>query len=168
MSCNPVTSVRSCGSTGFYMPKNTGMTIPLRPTWLPGLLEFALSFDPQKDRVWVVEREGQTIGSIAIVQRPREEAQLRWFLIHPDSRGLGLGRTLLTEAVQFCKEQGYHKVFLWTIRNLTVATHLYRSCGFEKTNERIHPLWGKMVHEERYDLLLSPESGLGPQVLKKF
>jgi N-acetylglutamate synthase-like GNAT family acetyltransferase len=119
-----------------------------------GLAEFAQSFSPDKDRVWIVEEKGEITGSIAIVGRSKREAQLRWFLIHPKYRGLGLGRILLKAGLQFCKEQGYENVFLWTIQNLAVATHLYRSFGFQKTDEKIHPLWGKMVHEERYDLTL--------------
>lgn len=119
-----------------------------------GVAEFALSFKPEKDRVWITEREGSMVGSIAIVGRSAGEAQLRWFLIHPDSRGLGLGRMLLKEALQFCKERKYQSIFLWTLDNLTTATHLYRSSGFKKTDEKVHPQWGKTVREERYDLKL--------------
>lgn len=90
-------------------------------------------------------------GSIAIIHRPSNEAQLRWFLVHPELRGRGFGRALLEEALRFCLDQGYRRVFLWTLKDLAAATHLYQSHGFEKTAEKIHPLWGKTIHEERYD-----------------
>lgn len=122
-----------------------------------GVAEFALSFIPGRDRAWVLEQEGRMFGSIAIVHRPASEAQLRWFLVHPELRGLGFGRALLKEALRFCQEQGYRRVFLWTFKDLSAATHLYRSQGFQKTDEKIHPLWGKTVHEERYDLELKPD-----------
>ncbi len=121
-----------------------------------GTAEFALSFDPQKDRLWIAEAEGKTVGSIAIVRRPESEAQLRWFLIHPDWRGIGLGRILLTEALQFCKECGYKAVFLWTVSYLAAATHLYKSAGFVKIEEKTSRLWGHTVTEERYVLHLGP------------
>ena len=119
-----------------------------------GLAEFALTFNPDKDRLWVAEAEGRMIGSIAIVRRSEAEAQVRWFLIHPSHRGLGLGRALLHAALQFAKERGTQSIFLWTISNLFAATHLYSEAGFKKTEEKNHTLWGKTITEERYDLSL--------------
>ena len=121
-----------------------------------GTVEFAQSFDPQKDRLWIAEAGGKAIGSIAIVRRPASEAQLRWFLIHPNWRGLGLGRILLREALQFCGECGYRAVFLWTVSGLAAATHLYESAGFEKNDEKTSKLWGHTVTEERYAFQLRP------------
>lgn len=119
-----------------------------------GLGEFAQSFQPNKDGLWVAEMEGQMIGSIGIVRRSESAAQLRWFLVHPQKRGLGIGRALLHSALQFCKECKYETIFLWTISDLTIATHLYKSAGFTKTEEKTHKLWGKILTEERYDLHL--------------
>ena len=119
-----------------------------------GLAEFALSFRPDQSRLWILERKGMPAGSIAIVGRSRREAQLRWFLIHPDCRGMGMGRILLEEALQFCRNGRYEKIYLWTLKHLITATHLYTSAGFQKTEEKTHPLWGKIITEERYDLRL--------------
>jgi N-acetylglutamate synthase-like GNAT family acetyltransferase len=128
-----------------------------------GTAEFALSFDPHQDRLWMAEAGGEIVGSIAIVRRPESEAQLRWFLIHPNWRKLGLGRILLREALQFCKECRYKAVFLWTIGYLTAATHLYKSAGFKKTEEKTGTLWGHTVTEERYVLLLGPAGSPDPE-----
>lgn len=119
-----------------------------------GLAEFVKSFNPDRDRVWLVEIHGQIVGSVAIVGRSRLEAQLRWFLVHPDCRGLGIGKSLLKEAIRFCKERGYKTVFLWTTSELIAASHLYIGFGFRKTEEKKHEIWGKIVTEERYDLRL--------------
>jgi N-acetylglutamate synthase-like GNAT family acetyltransferase len=119
-----------------------------------GLAEFIQTFQPDKDRIWLAEINDQIIGSIAIVGRSTTEAQVRWFLVHPDCRGLGLGKELLKEAILFCKECKYKNLFLWTTSELTVARHLYSSASFSKTEEKSHEIWGKMVSEERYDLHL--------------
>ena len=121
-----------------------------------GIAEFAQSFDAHRDRLWIAETGGETIGSIGIVRRSDSEAQLRWFLIHPNWRGLGLGRVLLQEALHFCGECAYRTVFLWTVSGLTAATHLYEAAGFEKTEEKTSKLWGHTVTEERYVLHLRP------------
>ncbi len=119
-----------------------------------GVAEFALSFHPGRERVWTAEAEGRMIGSVAIVRRSEEEAQLRWFLLESRYRGLSIGKKLLNEAIQFSRDCKYRSVFLWTLQHLEAATHLYTSFGFEKKEEKIHPLWGKTVHEEKYELNL--------------
>jgi ribosomal protein S18 acetylase RimI-like enzyme len=116
--------------------------------------QFVLSFDSRKDRLWLAELDGRIVGSVAIVGRADNAAQLRWFLVHPDCRGQGLGRTLLDEALRFCHECGFRLVYLWTFSELTAAAHLYRDAGFRRTELKTHRIWGRMITEERYDLLL--------------
>jgi GNAT superfamily N-acetyltransferase len=107
-----------------------------------------------RDRLWIAERGEGLVGSIAIVGTSEEEAQLRWFLVDPSARGLGLGTGLLREAVAFAGGSGYGTVFLWTVGALTTAARLYRRFGFEKVEERPARRWGVGVVEERYVLAL--------------
>ncbi|MCC7291800.1 MAG: GNAT family N-acetyltransferase [Phycisphaerales bacterium] len=83
-----------------------------------------------------------------------EVAQLRWFLVHPSARGAGLGRRLLTEAVEFARLSGYPAIHLWTVSALTAAAQLYRTFGFAKAEERPGRMWGVNVVEEKYVLEL--------------
>ncbi|HKZ94474.1 MAG TPA: GNAT family N-acetyltransferase [Candidatus Bathyarchaeia archaeon] len=119
-----------------------------------GLAEFVQSFSPDKDRIWLAATNGRIIGSIAIVGHSKTTAQLRWFLVHPDYRGLGIGKELLEDAIQFCKERKYKTIFLWTTSELKEAGHLYACFGFKKTEEKTRKIWGKRVTEERYELHL--------------
>jgi GNAT superfamily N-acetyltransferase len=118
-----------------------------------------------RDRIWIVERaEGagedggrmaaRIVGSVAIVKASETEAQLRWLLLAPDVRGLGLGRRLAEEALAFSRSSGYKAVFLWTVLGLLAATTLYESLGFERTDEKTSEIWGDTVTEVRYDLKL--------------
>ena len=77
-----------------------------------GLAEFVKKFSPDKDRIWLAKTNSRIIGSIAIVGQSEVDAQLRWFLVHPDYRRLGIGRELLEEALQFCRERKYKAIFL--------------------------------------------------------
>lgn len=43
------------------------------------------------DRLWVAEIDGQIVGSIGIIERDGNAAQLRCLLITPEARGMGLG-----------------------------------------------------------------------------
>ncbi len=116
--------------------------------------QFAQSPDRQKDCIWIAELNGQIVGSIAIVGYSEAVAQLRWFLIHPQTRGQGLGHRLINEALEFCRQQKFKSVILWTLSNLDAARHLYQAAGFVKTEEKTHLIWGHLLTEERYELML--------------
>jgi GNAT superfamily N-acetyltransferase len=94
------------------------------------------------------------VGCIAIVAAAPETAQLRWFLVDPSARGLGLGKRLMREALTFCKSCGYVRVILWTERSLETAAHLYRAVGFRMVEEKPGRLWGADVVEEKYEIIL--------------
>lgn len=107
-----------------------------------------------RERIWIVERVGQIAGSVAIVEFSREEAQLRWLLLHPDLRRRGLGRRLVEEAVAFARKAGYSSIFLWTVDSLPAAAGLYKSAGFMEKEKVTHELWGSLVTEVKYELAL--------------
>ena len=117
------------------------------------LAEFAKRIGP-RERIWIVERAGQIVGSVAIVEFSQEEAQLRWLLLHPDLRGRGLGRRLVEEAVAFAREEGYSSIFLWTVDSLPAAAGLYKSAGFREMEKVTHELWGNLVTEVKHELAL--------------
>jgi N-acetylglutamate synthase-like GNAT family acetyltransferase len=117
------------------------------------LAEFAKS-KSFRESIWIVEKEGRIVGSAAIVKFSEKEAQLRWLLLDPEVRGQGLGRRLVKEALDFCREAGYSSVFLWTVNTLPIAAQLYQSVGFRQTQELTHELWGSVVTEVRYELSL--------------
>jgi GNAT superfamily N-acetyltransferase len=112
-----------------------------------------------RDQLWIAQRGEHIVGCIAIVGASRTEAQLRWFLVDPSARGLGLGRRLLHEAVEFCKGHGYESVLLWTVSSLSAAARLYQLFGFTKVEEKPGWRWGVDVVEEKYVLHLG---GVGP------
>ncbi len=119
-----------------------------------GLAELIESYNPDNDRLWLAEVEGQIVGSIAIEGYSDTEAQLHWFFVHPEYRGLGLGKELMSRAIEFCKDCEYKIIFLWTTEELIVASHIYTCFGFRRTEDKPHKIWGKNVVEQRYDLLL--------------
>ncbi|MDP2885262.1 MAG: GNAT family N-acetyltransferase [Ignavibacteria bacterium] len=117
------------------------------------LAEFMLSQTP-RERIWLVDSDGVLMGCVAIVKHSETEAQLRWFLLHPSLRGRGLGNRLVEEAVAFCRESGYERVFLWTVSSLLAAAQVYHKAGFRLAEEHAQELWGCKVTEQRYDLEL--------------
>lgn len=117
------------------------------------LAEFVLRPSPRQ-RIWLAERDGRLVGCVAIVAATERVAQLRWFLIDPSVRGLGLGRRLLDDGIAFARDAGYDHVILWTVSALTTAARLYRAVGFQKTEEKPGHHWGVEVVEEKYEMAL--------------
>jgi len=117
------------------------------------LSEFVKTQGP-RERIWIVEKDGLVMGSVAVVQSSRESAQLRWLLLHPEVRGWGIGRKLVEKAVTFARSSEYDSIFLLTVDILPRAAGLYRSFGFKLVNETPLRMWGREMVEQKYELQL--------------
>jgi len=127
-----------------------------------GLHEFYAAYDPDRDRVWICEHGGGMIASMLVMHRGSDTAQLRYFLIRPEYRGIGLGRCLMDLGMRFVRERGYRSVYLWTVDELPVASALYRKYGFTLTEEKPSTAFGKPLREQRYDLVLTGVNPAAP------
>ena len=119
------------------------------------LYEFFEKYSPQKDRFWFAEAGGQMIGAIAIVGHTKAKAQLRWFILHPDYRGQGLGSRLMGEAMAYCREKGYKDIFLYTTKDQRTAIRMYEKAGFQIVSENERDMWGKRLTELMFELHLT-------------
>lgn len=117
-----------------------------------GVLSFVEKFDPGKDCMLILECDGNASGCIAITHTEENVAQLRYFFLEPELRGLGAGTRLLNTALDFCREKKYSHVFLWTVSAQESARNLYRNTGFRITETSKNESWGSSVLEERWDL----------------
>jgi len=90
---------------GIYYAKEYGYDQTFEAYVAEGLAKFVQFYNSNSDKIWIMEEENQIIGSIAIVGHSKLEAQLRWFFVHPNYQGLGLGKYLLNETIQFCKNK---------------------------------------------------------------
>jgi DNA-binding MarR family transcriptional regulator/N-acetylglutamate synthase-like GNAT family acetyltransferase len=113
---------------------------------------FIKSYDPQRERSWIAEREGQVIGSVFVMQKTEDVAQLRLLYVEPSARGLGLGRHLVDECIRFTRAKGYKKLTLWTNDCLTAARKIYQAAGFKLVKEEKHHSFGKNLVGQTWDL----------------
>ena len=119
-----------------------------------GLCEFYEKYDPKRNRVWICEHEEKMVGFLLLMDRG-EAAQLRYFIIEPEYRGIGLGKKLMNLYMDFMRECGYKRSYLWTTHELHTAIALYKKFGFMLTEEKESTTFGKLLTEQRYDLTLS-------------
>lgn len=114
--------------------------------------EFFRRFEPQHDRVWVAMEGERPVGALTI-EGPRPEAgeeaaRLRFFILDPSLRGRGLGRAMMRQAMQFCRESGYRRVYLTTLPRLDAALHLYREFGFTLVSQASRAFHGSQHLEQ--------------------
>lgn len=137
---------------GTLYAKELGYNLEFDTNVCKNFAEFLEAYNPSKDQVYLALHGNQIVASIAVVWHSRYAAQLKWFLVHPDFRGMGLGRKLMADAISNCREKGYHKVYLFSTNLAETANAMFRKAGFRKTGEKPVGLYGKHMNEERYDM----------------
>jgi GNAT superfamily N-acetyltransferase len=119
-----------------------------------GVQDFILRFDRERDCMYIAEQKHAPCGCIAITHVEDGTAQLRFFFLENDLRGIGAGRRLIDLAIGFCREAGYERLFLWTFSTLDAARHLYTRKGFRMTDTHVNDEWGEPVLEEKGEMEL--------------
>ncbi|MBC5764243.1 bifunctional helix-turn-helix transcriptional regulator/GNAT family N-acetyltransferase [Ramlibacter albus] len=92
--------------------------------------KFIRDFDPEWERGWIAEVDGERAGSVFCVRKSATVAKLRLLILVPEARGLGLGGKLVDECIAFARGKGYRKLVLWTNGHLLAARAIYQSRGF--------------------------------------
>lgn len=101
---------------------------------------------------WSVTENGAVIGSISIDGEDlgNNVAHLRWFILSERLRGKGLGKALLSKALEHCDRLGFDEIHLWTLKGLDTARALYERNGFVLADEYVGDQWGKAVTEQMF------------------
>lgn len=135
---------------GALYHKEYGHGIEFEAYVASGLADLYHHYDPKKDCAWICEYDRAIIGSL-FLQHKEEGTQLRYFLIHPEYRGIGLGKKLMKLYMNFLLKGGYRSSFLWTTHELDAAGSLYKRHGFELTEEKPSTRFGKSLTEQKYE-----------------
>ncbi len=119
--------------------------------------EFVTNFDPSRERCWIAEMDGQSVGHVFLVKHPSrpQTAKLRLLFVEPCARGIGLGDTLVKECIRFARTAGYRKVTLWTQSILTAAHRIYERAGFHLVGEEPHHSFGHDLIAQEWELELT-------------
>ncbi|WP_172328334.1 GNAT family N-acetyltransferase [Mangrovicoccus sp. HB161399] len=117
------------------------------------LVNFLVQRDPGRDRIWIAARDGRPGGSI-LCAGEGDEARLRFFYVHPEARGHGVGRMLLRRLIDHAREQGFERVILSTHAEQEAACRLYSKAGFTCIDSAPSHSWGRPLTEQTWVLAL--------------
>ncbi|MDQ1238980.1 MAG: hypothetical protein QG577_1165 [Thermodesulfobacteriota bacterium] len=137
-----------------YYSELVGFGLPFESKVARELSDFCERYAENRDGLWIALQDGRIEGSIAIdgSHAERDGAHLRWFIASDDVRGKGVGTSLLSSAMEFCKLRHYSRVYLWTFEGLGAARHLYEKFGFRLAFQQPGTQWGTEVTEQRFEL----------------
>lgn len=115
---------------------------------------FVRDFKPGREHCWIVEREGQNVGSVFLIEKTEAIAQLRLLLVEEAGRGLGIGTRLVQECSAFARKAGYQKLTLWTNDILHSARRIYQREGYRLVSEENHVSFGHDLVGQEWELEL--------------
>jgi GNAT superfamily N-acetyltransferase len=116
--------------------------------------KFLTHFDPERERCWIAELDGQRAGCVFLVKHTATLAKLRLLLVEPSARGHSIGTKLVDACIAFAREAGYRKLTLWTQNNLHAARRIYQRAGFRLVEEGNHHAFGVDLVQQVWDLKL--------------
>jgi GNAT superfamily N-acetyltransferase len=142
---------------GEYYHENWGFGAFFEAKVARELGEFVDRYDALRDGFWTVSDAGRIEGAVIIdgPRSPDQGAHLRWFIVSDALRGSGIGNRLMEAAMDFCTDNKYPGVYLWTFHGLSAARHLYDKWGFKLVEEHRGMQWGTEVTEQRLVLRLT-------------
>lgn len=86
----------------------------------------------KKDLFMVAVIGHSVIGTIAIKEDDRNCALLRRIFVSPEFRGIGLGKKLIVEAIEFCEKSDYSVINFCSTDKMQAANELCKKNGFKR------------------------------------
>jgi putative acetyltransferase len=97
------------------------------------VLEVEASYITVGGEFWVIEQQGQLVGTAAYypVERGEKAVEIRKMYLLPKVRRQGLGRYLLQQLEKAIADRGFQKIWIETASVLKEAVNLYESSGYQ-------------------------------------
>lgn len=123
------------------------------------MAEFLGRYDSARDLLLTALVGDRVVGGITLDRGEHDPAlglvHLRWFVVDSALRGQGIGRALLTQAVDFARACGDRQIYLWTVADLPAARRHYDALGFVLAEQMRAATWGREMSEQRLVLDLT-------------
>jgi DNA-binding MarR family transcriptional regulator/N-acetylglutamate synthase-like GNAT family acetyltransferase len=114
--------------------------------------EFIRNYDSLRERCWIAEMEGKIVGSLCLVKVKEDIAELRLLFVASEARNLGIGKSMLGEAIRFARHAGYKKLTMWTESILGHAQDLFEDAGLKIVREVRHHRFGRDLVGQHWEM----------------
>lgn len=93
--------------------------------------------DKNRARYFVATIDGVIAGGCGIASFSSDGlvCELRKLFLLPEYRGLGIGKALTLESLDYARSKGYRQCYLDTLSGMTAAINLYESLGFVRQSQ---------------------------------
>jgi DNA-binding MarR family transcriptional regulator/L-amino acid N-acyltransferase YncA len=115
---------------------------------------FINHFKPGRECCWIAEKNGEIAGSAFVVEQSKTIAKLRLVYVEPQARGLGIGKRLVHQCMDFARDAGYRRMSLWTNDVLHTARAIYEKAGFRLVKSAPHHSFGKDLIGQHWETKL--------------
>jgi len=108
--------------------------LPWEPTEADrDVLEIEESYLAVGGEFWVVEQQGQVVGTAAYypIKRAQDAVEIRKMYLLPSARRKGLGKFLLKELESAIASRGFQQIWIETASVLKEAVQLYELSGYQ-------------------------------------
>lgn len=120
--------------------------------WLPSMRAW---LDSGRMYGYIALEDGLPVGCV-VYGRGRDEDHSDWgeivaLYVLPEAMGRGIGRQLLTAALDALHDDGFSRVYLWAIQHYERAKQFYHRHGFVDSGECVaYRIGGQAIADLRY------------------
>jgi putative acetyltransferase len=86
----------------------------------------------KRESFFVVEEDGEIVGTAGVKQESVDEALLRRLFVDLKHRKRGYGSALIRNAIVFCRDSGYKRIYFRCTDRMADAMHLCSKNGFRE------------------------------------
>ena len=97
------------------------------------LEKIAQTYGGVKDAFFVLDEDGDIVGTAGVKMETADDALLRRFFVDVKRRRHGYGSELLGKAIEFCRKKGYKRVYFRCTDRMSDAVKLCMKKGFKET-----------------------------------
>ncbi len=127
-------------------------------TLLAEAARFLQEFDATRDCAWLAERDDIVVGSVLVRRVDERVAQVTLLHVESQARGIGMGRRLLAEAIQFATRAGYATLRIELLDVMKTARVVVHGAGFTHSGAAPIATLGRPLVQQVWELRLKVAS----------